>query len=138
MPRHRSRIREKDRGAAAVEFALVLPLLLMLVFGLIDFGRAFNEQIVLSQAAREGARVAALGGTNPVGRTQAAAGPLSDVDVSVTACPTNPGPADDAVVVASHGFTFVTPIGVVADLFIESDVGASITLTGRGVMRCLG
>jgi Flp pilus assembly protein TadG len=140
MRRTLSRIPGGDRGAAAVEFALVLPLLLILIFGLIDFGRALNEQIVLTQAAREGARVAALGGADAVGRTRTAAQPLSDVDVSVQACPANPGPADDAVVEARHSFGFITPIGMVADLITESesDVGATITLTGRGVMRCLG
>jgi Flp pilus assembly protein TadG len=114
--------------------------LLILIFGLIDFGRALNEQIVLTQAAREGARIAALRGTDPVGRTRTAAQPMSDVDVTVTACPANPGPSDDAVVVARHRFSFITPIGMVADLIIDSDsnVGAAITLTGRGVMRCLG
>lgn len=129
-----------DRGAAAVEFALVLPLLLLLIFGLIDFGRALNEQIVLTQAAREGARVAALGGTDAVGRTRTAASPLSDVDVTVRACPAVPGQADDAQVVARHDFDFITPIGMIADLITagDSDVGATITLTGRGVMRCLG
>ena len=50
-----------DRGAAAVEFALLLPLLLLIVFGLIDFGRALDAQITLTQAAREGARLDALG-----------------------------------------------------------------------------
>src|SRR5215469_15927355 len=50
-----------ERGAAAVEFALLLPLLLLLVFGIIDFGRAINAQITITQAAREGARAHALG-----------------------------------------------------------------------------
>jgi Flp pilus assembly protein TadG len=50
-----------DRGAAAVEMALVMPLLILMVMGIIDFGRIFNGEIQLSQAAREGARVTALG-----------------------------------------------------------------------------
>lgn len=49
-----------DRGAAAVEMALVLPILILFVFGIIDFSRVFNAEIQISQAAREGARIAAL------------------------------------------------------------------------------
>lgn len=46
-----------------MEFVLVLPILLMLVFGIVEFGRAYNAKITLTAAAREGARVLALGGT---------------------------------------------------------------------------
>lgn len=49
-----------DRGAAAVEMALVLPILILFVFGIIDFSRVFNAEIQMSQGAREGARIAAL------------------------------------------------------------------------------
>lgn len=49
------------RGTASVEFALVLPLLLALLFGIIEFGFIFKDQLSLQQAAREGARVAAVG-----------------------------------------------------------------------------
>jgi Flp pilus assembly pilin Flp len=49
-----------DRGAAAVEFGLLLPVLTLLVFGTIEFGRAWNVRQTLTDAAREGARVAAV------------------------------------------------------------------------------
>jgi len=45
MRRRLARSAARDRGAAAVEFALLLPVLLLLVFGIIDFGRALNAQI---------------------------------------------------------------------------------------------
>ena len=48
------------RGAAIVEFAVVLPLLLLLLFGIIDFGWVFLVRQTLTNAAREGARVAVL------------------------------------------------------------------------------
>jgi len=49
-----------DRGAAAVEMALVMPLLIAMIIGIIDFSRIFNAELQLSQAAREGARLASL------------------------------------------------------------------------------
>jgi Flp pilus assembly protein TadG len=50
LPKHR------ERGAAAVEFALILPVLLMLVGGVIDFGVMYYKQIELTNAARDGVR----------------------------------------------------------------------------------
>jgi Flp pilus assembly protein TadG len=49
-----------EKGASLVEFALVLPLLATLVFGIIDFGFAFNSYIELRSGSREGARLAAV------------------------------------------------------------------------------
>ena len=65
-------------GAAAVEFALVAPLLVMLVLGMIEFGRMMMVEQILTNAAREGARKAVLPG---VTKTQAeSAVPGLDVD----------------------------------------------------------
>lgn len=54
------RLGKRRRGAAIVEFAVVLPLLLMLLFGIIDFGWIFMVRQTLTNAAREGCRVAVL------------------------------------------------------------------------------
>lgn len=56
MRRH---LRKDTRGAVAVEFALILPILLMLVFGIFEFGMLFRADLTVSQAARSGARTAA-------------------------------------------------------------------------------
>jgi hypothetical protein len=53
--------RRGQDGAAAVEFALLLPLLVLLLFGFIQFGIAFNTKIQATNAAREGARMAVVG-----------------------------------------------------------------------------
>jgi Flp pilus assembly pilin Flp len=50
-----------EEGAAAVEFALLLPLLVLLLFGFIQFGTAFNTRIQATNAAREAARMAVVG-----------------------------------------------------------------------------
>lgn len=49
-----------ERGVALVEFALVIPVLLLLVVGTLDFGRAVNAYLTLNSAVREGARAAVL------------------------------------------------------------------------------
>lgn len=62
------------RGATAVEFALVLPLFALLMFGIVDFGRYFFVQHTVQYATREGTRLALVGGTltdedgNPMSR----------------------------------------------------------------------
>jgi Flp pilus assembly protein TadG len=50
----------RERGAELVEFALVLPLVLVLVMGIFDFGLAFQRYEVITNAAREGARLGTL------------------------------------------------------------------------------
>ena len=134
-PAQRDRV-GADRGAAAVEFALLLPLLVMIVFGLIDFGRAINTQITLTQAAREGARSLALGQSTYQSRAQAAAIGLSGMTVTelpdslgVTGCPAGSAQTgDDAVVKVTYTFSFITPIG--------SIFGPTKILTAEGVMPC--
>lgn len=51
------------RGAAVVEFAIVAPVFILLVFGIIEFGRAIMVKQVLVNASREGARQAVLDGS---------------------------------------------------------------------------
>jgi Flp pilus assembly protein TadG len=53
------------RGQAAVELALVTPLLLIIVIAIFEFGRAWNEKQVITNAVRDGARIAALTRNNP-------------------------------------------------------------------------
>jgi Flp pilus assembly protein TadG len=59
----RRKIGTNERGAEALEFALVLPVFLTLVFGVIDFGYMINRDTVINNASREGARTGALNPT---------------------------------------------------------------------------
>jgi Flp pilus assembly protein TadG len=58
--RHRM---SRDEGVAAVEFALILPVLALLLFGILEFGRVWSQYQVFQGAAREGARCAAVQAT---------------------------------------------------------------------------
>ncbi|SDD87667.1 TadE/TadG family type IV pilus assembly protein [Auraticoccus monumenti] len=124
---------DRERGAAAVEFALVVPLLLLLVVGIAEFGRAYNAQTTLSGAAREGVRVMALHDDAAAARTatQAAASPLvlssSQISVSPTSCASSSATDSTATVRITY------PLDFVGGFF-----GASVTLTGKAVMRCNG
>jgi Flp pilus assembly protein TadG len=73
--RHRRIQIRNDSGQTMTEFALVLPVIVLLLFGIIQFGIAFNNYIAVTDAARTGARKAAVsrGITDPAGATEAAA-----------------------------------------------------------------
>jgi Flp pilus assembly protein TadG len=133
--------RRGERGAVAVEFALIFPLLMVLVFGVIDFGRAFNAQETLTQAAREGSRLAAVCNSSTPSptcgdvssRTLAAATNLTGVSVAVpSTCPAGVAPAGlDAVVTVRWTMTFSTPlVGLIPGFPSSKD------LTGIGHMPC--
>ncbi len=59
--------RKKRRGAAAVEFAIVAPVFFLMIFGMIEFGRMIMVQQLITNASREGARLAVLDGSTMAG-----------------------------------------------------------------------
>ncbi len=134
-----------QRGAAAVELAIVLPVLLMIVFGIIDFGRMYNAQVTLTEAAREGVRAAAFGQSVTVAdsRARQVTGPGMTVTTQVRYLRSNGTTANacasgiDAEVTVNHTFTFITPFNAIAGMFGESS-GSAWPMTGRGVMTCTG
>ena len=75
----RDRISRED-GVAAVEFAIILPVLALILFGVLEFGRVWSQYQVFQGAAREGARCAAVASTSdcdPVTQIENAAEPYS-------------------------------------------------------------
>ena len=105
---------KRDRGAAAAEFAVVLPVLLLLVFGIIDFARMASDRIALTAAAHAAAQALATPTGNPgIAATAALSG------ASVTAshrCGTTPTTNEMATATVSFNFTFATPIAALANL----------------------
>src|SRR5947209_5320868 len=138
--RHHKR---SEQGAAMVELALVLPLLLMLVMGIIFFGLAYNAKVELTGAVREGARALALGKTRTSSSTcdpnlapadaeclvrQAAPAlnsgikfPANSVDTPQVDCGT-----DQAKITAQYDLAYTIP-------FVSS---GTWTIQATGVMRC--
>lgn len=112
---HRNTQPRNEDGQAMVELALVLPLIGLLLFGVIQFGIAFNRYLTLTDAVRAGARQAAVSRfvADPVGATTArvtgAADGMTrpDLQIAVTAPNGNPAsfaPGSDVKVTASYPF----------------------------------
>jgi Flp pilus assembly protein TadG len=104
MKRHQ---KHSDRGQAIVEFALVLPVLLLIVLGVVQFGRLYSNNETIANATRAGARVAAVSRTasDPVGATIQAvkdsAPNLNSSQVDVTVTPAPPWPQGSSVTVTA-------------------------------------
>ena len=98
-----------SQGQTAVEFALVLPLLLLILMGIIEFGRLWETTNILTSAAREGARVAAVTAPN-AGMVQTAAqnvltaGNIAGATVTVN----GPNAAREVTVTVQFGYVPIT------------------------------
>lgn len=112
-----------------MEFAILLPILLLLIMGMVEFSRGYNAQITLTQASREGVRVLAITkdpaqaiiATENVAATTL---DISQLSVTTTAC--NSG--DPTSLTAAYPFTYDIPLFGTA----------TIDLSATGVMRCGG
>jgi Flp pilus assembly protein TadG len=132
--------KENERGAAAVELAVILPLLLLILFGIMEFGRAYNVQVSLTQAAREGARYAAVhyqdGGLDVAGTALASAPALDGLGVTVSDNASSCAPGSNVEVTTSVSLPSMT--GFLDAGFFGGPGIFPLNMTGVGVMRCGG
>ncbi|MEX5256458.1 TadE/TadG family type IV pilus assembly protein [Kocuria arenosa] len=120
---------ESERGAVAIEFALVLPLLLTIIFAIIELGHAYNVQISVTHAAREAARTMAVEQvwSDAITAAQDSSPSLDPADLSLTPIPAACSPDATIEVRAQYplpGLTGLMPSG--------------ITVTGKAAMQCGG
>lgn len=129
------RFKDPERGAAAVEFALVLPLLVLLVFGIVQFSIAYNRAQGLHAAAREGARIASLPQTTQGDISARVTSTLAGVPLNgaptIAVDPSSAQPCKNR-----SGQTVTVTVTAVTDLDIPLWGSVSKTLTGRGQFRC--
>lgn len=128
---------KESTGASAVEFALVLPLLLMLILGMVEFGTLFYRQAIISWSSREAART---------GIVQAAPKPTAgqvQAVVSSVLSKSGLGTSPVAVTVTGAGGAFGTDLTVLVESpyrfqflpALAPGMASSVTLRGRTVMR---
>jgi len=135
-----------ERGAALLEVALTLPLVLLIAVGIFEFGRAYQTWQILTNAAREGARIAVLPGIDDnaveervqeylaLGLLDAAdeADVIIDRDTTVDI---GDGTASASKVQVDYPFTFIV-LQPIAQLVVEgSTAGQAITMTTSATMR---
>ena len=126
-----------ESGAAAVEMAIVLPVLILLVFGIIQWSIYFNRLQGLQAAAREGARVAALPQSTQsdvkAKITDALDGVLpSGSTPTITVSPASANPCD----LQPIGSSVTVTVKVNTDLDIPIWGSQTVTQTGKGVFKC--
>jgi hypothetical protein len=136
----------RERGAAAVEFALVLPLLLMLVVGIVDLGQVFNAEIVMDDAAKEAVRSLTLSGST----SQAVSVGTSSTDYPLNwgqGSAASPETCDTARQSCFTPCPNSNPGNAVAEVVLKADVhywipsylpgiGDFVTIAGKATMPC--
>lgn len=120
-----------DRGAVAVEFALLLPVLMVILLGIVEFGLAYSAQITITNAAREGARVMAIQNSTTA----------TDQAVKTAAPYTNPAIINSEILISPS----VCMAGQIATVqvqypykFLTGFFGSGYTILGKAAMRCGG
>jgi Flp pilus assembly protein TadG len=148
MRKHRSLIRRLagHRGQALIETALTLPIVLVISISIFEFGRALQVWQMLTNAAREGARVAVLPGADQAAVKQRvldymAAGGLQNRNANQITVQSNAqiimsgNPVSASQITVAYPFNFMLLNPIMQLIVRGSSVGAPITMTASALMR---
>jgi Flp pilus assembly protein TadG len=129
---------QAEEGQALVEFTLLVPIFLILVFAIVDFGMGFYSWMSVTNGAREGARLGAVLATQEEIEAQVyEAVDLPDEDTKMTVVVTNAegDPGESVVVQVDYDYDLVTPLAGLLDFATGGSIGPTITFTSRAEMR---
>ncbi|MCH4890437.1 pilus assembly protein [Acidaminobacter sp. JC074] len=121
---------KNEKGQSLVEFALLIPILILILMAIIEFGFMFNTYITVSNASREGARLGSVGATNAeISQRVLEAAPNLDADrISISISPGNRNSGDMINVTIEYDYEIITPI-------MSSFLSPLIDLEAQTVMR---
>lgn len=116
-----------ESGVSALEFGLVLPLLMAILMGIIDYGHVYFVQLTMTNAAREGARVGATRSATTAASAAIATAEdyLADAGITATVTATTPSDADPAVRVSIKLSSYQPLVGLVPT---PGELNASATM----------
>jgi uncharacterized membrane protein len=139
--RQACRFLRRTDGMSAVESAILIPPLLLMFSGVIDFGNLYLKKNLVAEAAREGARIAATKktGTPPAPPTQSSLQTTirteyANNDLSVTMTPSTPATGSSVTVTASLVVDIMTP-GIKTFFVTEGNPSGNPTVTEKCVMQ---
>jgi Flp pilus assembly protein TadG len=126
--------RRSRKGSAVVEFAVVLPVFLLFVFGMIEYGRMVMVQQIITNAAREGARVGVLDNSTSTTVSTAANKYLTSAGISSATIAASPNPPSSATYANPVSVTVSVPFNSVSWLPSPMYLGGK-TMTYTATMR---
>jgi Flp pilus assembly protein TadG len=128
---------KREGGQSLVEFALVLPIFLLVLFAIVDFGMAFHAWITVTNSAREGARLGAVRATatDIEQRVRDTADSLDQEDLSVSVSNAEGVPGESVVVDVSYGYSLITPLADIVSMISGGNIGDALTLSSTADMR---
>ena len=132
----RRRRRSGERAQSMVEFALILPIFLLVIMATVDFGWALRSYIVVTNAAREGARLGVIGETEANIEARVAdssAGLLSADDIEVTG--ERGAPGTTVTVRVDYDYTYISPLGGLLSLVSGGTIPNPLPLSTTTRMR---
>jgi Flp pilus assembly protein TadG len=130
------RCRRRERGQSLVELALVLPVFLLIVMATIDFGWALRSYIVITNSAREGARVGVVGADEDDIKARVvdkSAGLLEVANVTVTNAQTEPG--TELSVRVDYQHAYISPLGSLIELISGGSIPDPLPISSTTKMR---
>ena len=131
------RPRKREDGQSLVEFVLVVPIFLLVLFAIVDFGMAFHAWITVTNSAREGARVGAVRASSAdiEQRVRDTATSLDQANLSVGI--TNAGglPGESVVVDVSYDYSLMTPLADLLNMVSGGSIPATLNLDSTADMR---
>lgn len=122
---------KSQKGQSIVEFALILPVFVVVLFSIIEFSRLWQTMNVITSAAREGVRVAAVTAPSMTQVTNAARNVLSAADIeNATITVSGPNAANEVIVTVSINYTPIT--GAIVPGVGEISLSRSTTMRWEG------
>ena len=134
----RARRKNGEKGQALVEFTLLIPIFLLLLFAIVDFGMGFHAWITVTNSAREGARLGAVMATEQqivdrVYQTSDLTNEATNMTVSVQGEQGAPG--ESVVVAVEYDYDLITPLAGLVQFFSGNVIGPTLTFSSTAEMR---